>query len=144
MDRPIGPQLLVAAQDLLDHEVNGPLGGTRRGGSRTGGGAPLRPERLRHSPLQFFEVFVRQIKTVRMIDPQARDRASRDQVEEQPMRFVKNLRQFHPNSREIIDIEEAPVIDFLRRHPPKSEAIGLVAQERIQERRSCGDRPACH
>ena len=34
-----------------------------------------------------------------MIDPHARDSARRDQLEEQPMRRIKDLGQFHPDAR---------------------------------------------
>ena len=67
-----------------------------------------------------------------MIDPQARDRSAPDQLEEQPMRLVKNLRQLHPDGREIVHVEKAPVIDLLRRDPPEREAIRLIAEECIE------------
>ena len=48
------------------------------------------------------------------------------------MRRVENFRQFHPDRGQIVDVEETPVIDFLRRHPPESEPIGLIVQQRIE------------
>ena len=73
-----------------------------------------------------------------MIDPQARDRASRDQLEQQPMRRIKDLRQFHPDRGQIVDVEETAVVDFLRRHPPESEAIRLIVQQRIERVEATG------
>ena len=67
-----------------------------------------------------------------MIDPQPGDRAAPDQLEQEPMRVVENLRQFHPDRGQIVDVEETPVIDFLRRHPPESEAISLVGEQGIE------------
>ena len=48
------------------------------------------------------------------------------------MRRLENLRQLHPDRGEIVDVEEAPVIDFLRRHSPEREPISLVVQQRIE------------
>ena len=100
-------------------------------------------ERFRRALLQLLEIFVRQIKPVGMIDAQPGDRALLDQLEEKPMGRIENLRQFHSDRRQIVHVEETSVIDFLRRHPPESEAISLVGQKRIERDRSCADRPAC-
>ena len=67
-----------------------------------------------------------------MIDAQAGDRAAADQLEKQPVRGVENFRQFHPDGGQIVDVEKSPVIDFLRRDAPESEAIGLIVQERVE------------
>src|SRR5437762_768849 len=48
------------------------------------------------------------------------------------VRGVENIRQFHADSRQIIDVEKPPVIDFLGRHSPESEAVGLSVQQFIQ------------
>ena len=55
-----------------------------------------------------------------------------DQFEEQTVRLVEDFRQFHPDRGEIVDVEEAPVIDFLRRDAPESEPIGLIVQQLVE------------
>ena len=45
---------------------------------------------------------------------------------------VEHLRQFHPDRRQIVHVEEPPVIDFFRRDPPEREPIRLIVQERIE------------
>ena len=59
------------------------------------------------------------------------------------VRGVENFRQFHPNGGEIVHVEEAAVIDFLRRDPPESEPIGLIVQQFDRAHRNCAGRPAC-
>ena len=56
----------------------------------------------------------------------------RDQFEEQAVRIFKDFRQFHADGCEIVDVEEAAVVDFLRRDAPESEPIGLIVQERVE------------
>ena len=120
--RPIVPQRFVAGQDLFDDEIDGAAILRQRNS-----------ERLRRTSLQAF----RNIRSANRGRPG--DRCARrvtaplaDQLEEQPMRRVENLRQFHPDRGEIVDVEETPVIDFLRRHPPESEPVGLIVQELIE------------
>ena len=60
------------------------------------------------------------------------------------MRRVENLRQFHPDGGEIVDVEEAPVVDFLRRDPPEGEAIGLIVQQRIERIETARIARPCH
>ena len=48
------------------------------------------------------------------------------------MRGVEDLGQFHANGGEVVDIEEAPVVDFLRGHAPEGEAIGLIVQQFVE------------
>ena len=65
----------------------------------------------------------------------------RDKLEQQLMGRFENLRQFHPDRREIVDVEEAAVIDFLRRHAPEGEPVRLLVQqlvERIEAARIAG------
>jgi hypothetical protein len=58
-----------------------------------------------------------------MIDPHTGDRASCDQLEKKLMGRIKHFRQLHPDRGEIVHVEEAPVVDLLRRDPPKREAV---------------------
>ena len=106
--RPIFPQRLSAGEDFLDDHVDG--------------AAILRQrhsQRLCATPLQFFEIFSRQIKTVRVIDAQSGDGPGRNQLEKKLMSGVKNLGQFHTDGREIVHVEKTPVVNFLCRHAPE-------------------------
>ncbi len=78
-----------------------------------------------------------------MIDPQTGHCPGRDQLEQKPVRFVEDLRQFHPDRRQVVNVEEAPVVDLLRRDPPEGEAISLVAEEGIERVETARSRPAC-
>ena len=48
------------------------------------------------------------------------------------MRGIKDLRQFHPDRGEIVDVEEAAVIDLLRRDAPEGKAISLIIHQLIE------------
>ena len=55
------------------------------------------PKRLRATLLEFFEILSGQVKTIRMIDAQASDGTTADQIQKEPVNGVKNLWQFDPN-----------------------------------------------
>ena len=44
----------------------------------------------------------------------------------------EDRRVFHPQGRELVDIEEAPIIDFLGRDTPVGEPIGLLIEQSIE------------
>ena len=79
-----------------------------------------------------------------MIDPQSGDGSVADEFEQQAVRRVENLRQFHPDRGQIVDVKKAAVIDFFRRHAPEGEPIGLIVQQSIEPIETARDRPACH
>ena len=56
----------------------------------------------------------------------------RDQFEEKLVRRLENLRHFHPDRGQVVDVEEAPVVDLLRGHPPEGEPIGLLVEQRVK------------
>ena len=67
-----------------------------------------------------------------MIDAQPGDRPGPNQLEQEPVRFLEDLRQLHPNRGQIVDIEKAAVIDLLRRHAPEREPIRLIVEQRVE------------
>ena len=67
-----------------------------------------------------------------MIDAQAVHRAAPIEFKQQTVRIVENLRQFHANGGEIVDVEKSAVVDFLCGDPPESEPVGLIVQERVE------------
>ena len=121
MDRPIFPERFVPGQDFLHQEINR-AAILRKRNAEHGGAAPL----------QLLEILLRQIEAVRVIDPHAGHRAGADQLEQQFMRRVEHLRQFHPDRGEIVHVEEAPVVDLLGRDAPEGETIRLIVQELIE------------
>ena len=119
--RPIRTQIFVTGQDFFDDDINRAAVFRKRN-----------PERGRGAPLQLLEIFLRQIKAVRMIDADAGDRAVPDQFEEQLVGRVEDFRQLHSDRGQIVHVEEAPVINFFRRDAPEGEPIRLIVQERIE------------
>src|SRR5438105_15312966 len=67
-----------------------------------------------------------------MIDAQSRYGADADKIDNQLVRRVENLRQFHPDRRQIVYVKEAAIINFLRGHAPKGEPVRLRIQKFIQ------------
>ena len=47
------------------------------------------------------------------------------------MRRFKNLRQLHPDRRQIVDIEKPAIVNFFRRHPPECQAVRLRVEQFI-------------
>ena len=45
---------------------------------------------------------------------------------------LKDLRQFHAQAHEVVDIEKAPVIDFFRRDAPVRQPVGLLVEQLVQ------------
>ena len=128
--RPIFPQRLNGGENFLDDHVHGAAILRQR-----------RPQRLRTAPLQFLEIFLRQIKTIRMIDAQSGDRADADKIEQKFVRLVKNFRQFHPNRGEIIDVKKPAIINFFRGNPPERQPVGLRVEQLIEcVKAACGPR----
>ncbi len=44
----------------------------------------------------------------------------------------ENLGIFHANGRQIVDVEEAPVIDFINRNAPEAEPVGFAFEQPFQ------------
>ena len=104
-------QLLAGGQDLLGHHVDLAAGAL----------------------LQAPEVVGGVVEPVGMIDAQPRHRALPHQAEEQPVGGLEDLGLLHADGRQLVDVEEAPVVDLLARHAPVGGAIGLVGQQRVQQ-----------
>ena len=58
-----------------------------------------------------------------MIDPQSGNGAGFDQLEQKFVGGIENLQQLHPDGGQIVDVEEAPIIDLLRRYLPEGQAV---------------------
>ena len=67
-----------------------------------------------------------------MIDPQSGDEPALKQRSDQAMNHLEHLAIFDANRRQFINVEEAAVVDFVRRHPPVGEPITLRAKQFLQ------------
>jgi len=82
--------------------------------------------------LQALEVRLRIVQTVDVVDPQAVDHAALDQLEDEPVRAVEHCGLVHPQRCKVVDVEEAPVVDFIDRHAPVRQSIRLCIQQGIE------------
>ena len=137
-DGPFGSQRLVAGQDLLGHDIEGPIARFRYRavsslgvpvGSRAPGFAGV---------LQEAEIFLRLEKPVRMIHAQPANVALTHQIENQRMHRGEDFGIFHANGGEIVDVEEAAVVDLVHRDAPEAEAIGFAFQQPLQAVEAAG------
>ena len=77
-----------------------------------------------------------------MVDAQAVDRAVAQQPKHEPMGVVEHLRQFHAQAGEIVDVEEAAVVDVVAGDAEMGGAPVLLPDQRV-EPRPAARRPAC-
>ena len=154
----VHPQRAAAArrgEDLLADDVQRP----RRGGSRLLGGQgveglaqPRLERRQRRSvgllggdlgevsracpqeegALQVAEIPRRIPEAVGVVDAQGGDLALVEQLEEQPVGLGEDLRLLHVDRRQLVDVEEAAVVDLLRGHAPVRHAVGLLLEEPVE------------
>ncbi len=67
-----------------------------------------------------------------MIEADAGDRAFRDEIEQQRVRGVEHARVFHAQAREIVDVEEAAIVDLVERRAPVRQPIRLDFEQAVQ------------
>ena len=67
-----------------------------------------------------------------MIDAQAVQHALAQQLEDQPVRVVEQLRQLHAQAGELVDVEEAAVVDVVGGDAEMRCAPVLVLDQRVQ------------
>ena len=79
-----------------------------------------------------FEIGGRVEQAVGMIDPQARDEAPGDEREDQLVGRGEYTRHLHSQRAELVDVEEAPVVDVVERGLPMGKAIELVLEQLMQ------------
>src|SRR5579884_2290651 len=68
-----------------------------------------------------------------MIDAYAGNHSFCDQAAEHAMRSRKDARVFHAQPDQVVDIEEAPVVDLFAGNPPMREPIDLKLQKKMQK-----------
>ena len=79
-----------------------------------------------------------------MIDAKPVNLAVADQFEQQRMHRLKHLGIFYPNGGKLVDIEEAAVIDFVRRDLPEGRAGKIAAPSNSSRRSKLWDLPSRH
>ncbi len=109
-DGPIGAQLLVRRKNFLDHEI----------------------ERLSGALAQRLEIRLRVEQPVDMVDSKPFDLIRLEHAEHARMGVLEDRREFHAQACKIVDVEEAPVVDFVFGHAMKGDAPELRADQGVQ------------
>ena len=122
-------QALVAGEDLLDQQVDraavagidlGPLARLAVG------------EHVGDPRQQALAIAARVVHAVDVVEAHALDLALGDQAQQQAVGGLEHLGPLHAQASQLVDVEEAPVVDLRARDPPVGEAIGLVLQQRME------------
>src|SRR5665213_2433476 len=88
--------------------------------------------------LQAAEILLRIVEAVGVIDAQAIELAAAHELKSEPVRVLEYGLVLHAQGGEVVDVEEAPIVDLIRGHAPGGEAIGLRLEELVQVIRACG------
>src|SRR5215471_2962896 len=78
--------------------------------------------------LQIAQVLFRVVEPVNMVDAQAGDVAFFYQAKHQFVNRGEDFRLLDANRRQFVDVEEAAVVDLVRRHAPETQQISLFGQ----------------
>ena len=78
-------------------------------------------------------------EAVRVVDPQAVDRAVREQRQDQRVRGVEHRRVLDADREQRADVEEPPVVELLVGHPPVREPV-VLALDQLRQRQRLGAR----
>ncbi len=128
MHRPVLRKVLSGCQNLLDDDVQG------RGAKLAATGLlDGQPERSRRKRLEAVKIRCRCEQAVGVVDPHARHGVSGNQSREQVVRRLEDFRQFHTHACQIVNVEEPPVVDFVRRRPPVRKPVRLPLEELVQQ-----------
>ena len=90
------------------------------------------PGKLRVALLEPPEVLLRIVEPVGVVDAQPVDLAGRRELKHEAVRRLENVLVLHAQRGEIVDVEEAPVVDFVGCHTPRREPISLPLEERVK------------
>jgi hypothetical protein len=83
--------------------------------------------------LQAPEVLGRSVESVGVVDAESGDPPGPDETKDEPMSLGEDVRVLHADGRELIDVEEASVVDLLPGHPPKCDPVSLLGQQLVEE-----------
>jgi hypothetical protein len=118
VDRPVVGEVLAGRHDLLGHDEE----------RQRVGDAPRAAGRL----LQRREVRGRIVQAVRVVEPEAGDEPVAHELEHQPMRLLEDLRVLHAHRAELVDVEEAAVVDLVEGRAPVRQPVRLLLEQRVQ------------
>ena len=68
-----------------------------------------------------------------MVDSEPGDGALADETKDEAVCFRENTWVLCPDGRQLVDIEEASIVDFLSCNTPVGEAVDLVVEKSVQE-----------
>ena len=68
-----------------------------------------------------------------MIHAQPGRGAAPDQLEHEAMHLLEDRGIFHPQRRELVDVEEAAIVDLFGRDPPVRQPVRLLIQQPIEQ-----------
>ena len=133
-------QALAGFQNLLGHHVDGQGNGDRGRavlvlwliGWPCGDLRPVTVPRCPGPILQLPEVARRVVQPVGVVEPDAVHPPLRHQFEQPGVRPGKHAGVLHSQGGQVIDVEEAAVIDLLRGHPPVAQAVVLLTDQAVQ------------
>src|SRR5262249_55586541 len=84
------------------------------------GGGERTAKRFAASPLQMAKVLFRIVESVNMVDAQAGNVAFFYQAEDQCVNRGEDFGLLDANGGQFVDVEEAAVVDLVRRHAPET------------------------
>ena len=67
-----------------------------------------------------------------MIDAQSRDEAFAQELADELVGLREDQRIFHAQANQVVDIEEAAIVDFLSRHAPERQPVRLRLQQAMK------------
>ena len=71
-------------------------------------------------------------QAVDVVDAQARHLAGAQQLEGLVVDRFQHLRLLDADRGQVVDVEEATVVDLLGGDAPEAQAVGLIGQQRLQ------------
>jgi hypothetical protein len=73
-----------------------------------------------------------------MVEPQALQLALGDQATDQAMRIAEHRRHLLAQADEVVDVEEAAIVDLVGCDAPERQAIGLALEQLMQRAEALG------
>ena len=83
--------------------------------------------------LEAAEVLAGGVKPVGVVDPESGDDALADEAKDKSVCLREDARVLHPDGRQLVDVEEASVVDLLPCDTPGGEPVDLVVEKPVQE-----------
>src|SRR5438093_190517 len=83
--------------------------------------------------LETAEVLAGGVESVGVVDSEPGDGALADETKDEAVCFRENTWILCPDGRQLVDIEETSIVDFLSCNTPVGEAVDLVVEKSVQE-----------